>query len=69
MPLHEAEKKVFWETQTPIEVPSFGSLSQESLNQYMLLLSVIEDNLAEYAQLKGNLQAILAELQEVPITL
>ncbi len=52
-----------WRSQFPLDVEDFGKLSREKLNNYLLLLSVIEQNLVEYTNIKKELAKVLEEVK------
>ncbi|RKO86266.1 Ion transport protein-domain-containing protein, partial [Blyttiomyces helicus] len=52
-----------WTTQIPYEVPDFDKISKTKLENYFLILSIIEENLAEYVKIKEALTEIQLELK------
>lgn len=54
-----------WKNQIPYEIPDFEKISKAKVENYFLILTIIEENLKEFAALKDQLQNILIELREV----
>ncbi|KAI8809047.1 Ion transport protein-domain-containing protein [Cladochytrium replicatum] len=52
-----------WKTQIPFEIPDFNQFSKAKLENYFVILSIIEENLVEYIALKDMLSEILIELK------
>eukprot|EP00842_Homolaphlyctis_polyrhiza_P003549 jgi/Hompol1/4195/HPOL_001751-RA len=53
-----------WRSQIPYELPNFDNASKEKLEKYLIVLAVIEDNLAEYMRIKEELKKIQIELKQ-----
>ncbi|KAI9190383.1 Cation channel sperm-associated protein 4 [Blastocladiella emersonii ATCC 22665] len=51
--------------QIPFELPEFDRITESKLENYYLLLMIIEDNLKEYVKIKESLNEILIELKEI----
>ncbi|ORZ31641.1 Ion transport protein-domain-containing protein [Catenaria anguillulae PL171] len=51
--------------QIPYELPEFDRITESKLENYYLLLMVIEENLKEYVQIKEQLNEILLELKVI----
>ncbi|KAJ3376814.1 Cation channel sperm-associated protein 4 [Lobulomyces angularis] len=60
-----SNKSKIWMDQIPYEIPNFDNISIAKLERYFLVLSIIEDNMYEYLELKSRLHAILNEVQIV----
>ncbi|KAJ1548522.1 Cation channel sperm-associated protein 4 [Cladochytrium tenue] len=58
-----------WKTQIPYEIPDFDRIPASRVEDYVLLLAIVEENLREYAMLKERLREILAELRAVNATM
>ncbi|KAI9355083.1 Ion transport protein-domain-containing protein [Zopfochytrium polystomum] len=54
-----------WKNQIPFVIPDFEKISKAKVENYFLVLSIIEENLREYLQLKEKLHEILTELRVV----
>ncbi|KXS17239.1 hypothetical protein M427DRAFT_68641 [Gonapodya prolifera JEL478] len=52
-----------WKSQIPYEIPDFDKLSKSKLDNYFLVLTVLEENMREYLELKEQLQEVLMELK------
>ncbi|KAL2914925.1 Cation channel sperm-associated protein 4 [Polyrhizophydium stewartii] len=53
-----------WKSQLPYELPNFDNVSKERLEKYLTVLSVIEENMAEYMRLKEELRKLQIELKQ-----
>eukprot|EP00698_Gefionella_okellyi_P003751 TRINITY_DN13490_c0_g1_i1.p1 TRINITY_DN13490_c0_g1~~TRINITY_DN13490_c0_g1_i1.p1 ORF type:complete len:539 (-),score=91.33 TRINITY_DN13490_c0_g1_i1:148-1764(-) len=62
-------QSVVWSAQRPLELAKFAKLSTSTLSSYYLVLSAIEDNLGEFADMKGKLEEILREVKEMNVEL
>ncbi|KAI9223935.1 Ion transport protein-domain-containing protein [Blastocladiella britannica] len=60
----DSEEAVYL-NQIPFELPQFDRITETRLENYYLLLMIIEDNLKEYVQIKEQLNEILGELKEI----
>ena len=47
-----------WFNQIPFEIPDLDKISKDHLERYILVLSIIEENLKEYTRLKGTLTTV-----------
>ena len=45
-----------YQKQLPLEVPDFHRLSLVKVEKYLTILSIMEENMREYAQLKDTLE-------------
>jgi hypothetical protein len=55
----------FWKTQVPFEVPNFDMISKAKLDNYFTVLAIMENNLAEYAEITDKLRVIQAHIKEL----
>ncbi|KAJ3099789.1 Cation channel sperm-associated protein 4 [Phlyctochytrium planicorne] len=52
-----------WKNQIPYEIPDFEKVSKAKVENYFLILSIIEENLREYSKLKEQISEIQFELK------
>eukprot|EP01112_Ceratiomyxa_fruticulosa_P019490 TRINITY_DN638_c0_g1_i2.p1 TRINITY_DN638_c0_g1~~TRINITY_DN638_c0_g1_i2.p1 ORF type:complete len:539 (-),score=111.62 TRINITY_DN638_c0_g1_i2:122-1738(-) len=52
-----------WKQQAPLEFTDFSRLTVERFENYMMVLTAIEDNLAEFKRLKTTLEEVLLEVK------
>ncbi|ORY40200.1 hypothetical protein BCR33DRAFT_852918 [Rhizoclosmatium globosum] len=52
-----------WKSQIPYEIPDFDKISKAKVENYFLLLSILEENLKEFVHLKNKLRDIQFELR------
>lgn len=52
-----------WFNQIPFEIPSLDNISKEQFERYVLVVSIIEENLKEHVKLKRKLESILHEVK------
>ncbi|KAJ3330707.1 Cation channel sperm-associated protein 4, partial [Blyttiomyces sp. JEL0837] len=58
-----------WKNQIPYEIPDFDKISKAKVENYYLILTIMEENLKEYVRLKDQLQEILFELRVINASL
>ncbi|KAJ3196289.1 Cation channel sperm-associated protein 4 [Irineochytrium annulatum] len=61
-PMPYGESSV-WKNQIPYEIPDFEKISKAKIENYLLILSIIEENLKEYSRLKDQIAEIQFELK------
>ena len=54
-----------WLNQIPFEIPDLDKISKDQVEKYLLILSIIEENLKEYASIKSQLTDILNEVKAI----
>lgn len=54
-----------WFNQIPFEIPNLDKISKEQFERYVLVISIMEENLKEYSNLKRKLESILYEIKSL----
>ncbi|KAJ3067713.1 Cation channel sperm-associated protein 4 [Podochytrium sp. JEL0797] len=57
-----------WKNQIPYEIPDFDKISKAKVENYLLVLNILEENLKEFAALKNRLREIQTEVKRVNTT-
>ena len=57
--LRDSIDKKFWKHQKPIEVPNLPALNPQKVQNYMILVTAMEDNFSEMLFLKEELAKVL----------
>ncbi|KAJ3023382.1 UNVERIFIED_CONTAM: Cation channel sperm-associated protein 4 [Siphonaria sp. JEL0065] len=57
-----------WKSQIPYEIPDFDKVSKAKVENYFLVLSILEENLKEFVHLKNKLRDIQFELRLINTT-
>ncbi|KAJ3403660.1 Cation channel sperm-associated protein 4 [Chytridiales sp. JEL 0842] len=52
-----------WKGQIPFEIPDFDKISKGKIENYLLVLSILEENLREFAELKEKIEKIQFEVK------